>query len=93
MQTGDQLRAARALLRIGQGELAELAGVSAETVKRLERIEGDLSANVSTVNAIRDALVSEGIIFTPGNGAGPGIAVRRDPPPVVRAPLSRRGKA
>ena len=34
--TREQLRAARAMLKIEQSELAELSGVSVETIKRLE---------------------------------------------------------
>lgn len=37
MITADQLRAARALLRLDQAELARRAGVSPATLRRVER--------------------------------------------------------
>jgi transcriptional regulator with XRE-family HTH domain len=49
MLTGEQLRAARAMLKVEQGELSELSGVSVETIKRLERMDGLLAANTKTL--------------------------------------------
>jgi transcriptional regulator with XRE-family HTH domain len=54
--TGEVLRAARAMARLDQAELAEAAGVSLETIKRLERIRGQINANVRTVSALIEAL-------------------------------------
>jgi transcriptional regulator with XRE-family HTH domain len=50
--TGGQIRAARALTRIDQADLALRAGTSLETIKRLERIAGEVNANASTLSAI-----------------------------------------
>lgn len=72
--TGEQVRAARAMARIEQVDLAERAGVSVDTIKRLERTAGPLSANVATVEAVQRALESAGIEFT--NGGQPGVRMR-----------------
>lgn len=70
------MRAARALLRIEQRELAEAAGVSLETVKRLEKQRGTVSANLSTVQAIRDAIRAAGVELIEANGGGPGVRLK-----------------
>lgn len=74
--TGEQIRAARALLRIEQRELAEAAGVSLETIKRLEKQRGTVAANLSTVQAIRDAIRAAGVDLIEKNGGGPGVRLR-----------------
>ena len=56
MITGEQLRAARAMLKMEQAELAELSGVSIDTIKRLERMDGPLNAPAMTCIASRSAL-------------------------------------
>ncbi|MDU6138645.1 helix-turn-helix transcriptional regulator, partial [Bradyrhizobium sp.] len=42
MLTSEQIRAARAMLRIEQRDLAEKSGVSLETIKRIERTPGPI---------------------------------------------------
>jgi DNA-binding XRE family transcriptional regulator len=75
--TSEQVRAARALKRMDQTTLAEMAGVSVETVKRLEKLDGPLlSANGKTMAAIQSALEGAGIIFIDSNGNGPGVRLR-----------------
>ena len=69
--TADQLRAARAMLRMDQSALAAASGVSVETIERLERMKGPLSETpVATVNAIHGALEKAGVEFTNGNQPG-----------------------
>jgi predicted transcriptional regulator len=75
--TGEQLRAARAMARIEQADLAQQAKVSVETIKRLERTMGPVSANVTTVDAILRALESAGVEFT--NGGQPGVRLKNRP--------------
>lgn len=73
--TSAQMRAARAMLDWSQAKLAEEAGVSVETIKRLERMQGALEATkVATLEAIRKCLVGAGIEFT--NGDEPGVKLR-----------------
>lgn len=63
MLTGEQIRAARAFARIEQAELARRAGLSLETIKRLERIRGPVDANVRTLASIAAAFETAGIVF------------------------------
>lgn len=92
MLTGEQIRAGRAMLKVEQAELAELADVSVETIKRLERMDGPLSANSMTLASIERALVREGVVFIPENGGLAGVRLRRDPPANIRT-RKRRGEA
>lgn len=63
------------MLRMEQSELAAAAGVSVETVKRLEAQDGPLlTGRAATINAIEKALVKAGIDFT--NGDEPGVKLR-----------------
>ncbi len=61
MLTGEQLRAARAMLRWEQAQLAEKAGVSTDTIKRLEKVDGPLKAQDETLTAIRRTLELAGL--------------------------------
>ncbi len=75
--TGEQLRGARAMVRIDQAELAASAGCCAETIKRLERTSGQVSANVNTLSAIVRALERVGIAFVAESDGVVGIRFRR----------------
>ena len=68
--TSELIRAARALLRWEQRDLAQASGVSLPTIKRLEVTPGVLAAHSSTVTALRTALEAAGIEFTNGDGSG-----------------------
>lgn len=69
MLSSEQIRAARALLRMEQKALATLSGVSVETIKRLEKLDGPLlSATGTTLQAIQTALEAAGIEFFSGTG-------------------------
>jgi transcriptional regulator with XRE-family HTH domain len=76
--TGEQLRAARAMLRIEQVDLARLANVSVDTIKRLERTIGPVSANIVTIYAVMEVLGMAGVEFIAENGGGPGVRLRKD---------------
>ena len=72
--TGEQIRAARELIRWRQSNLAEQSGVSLETIKRLEAIRGEVSANTRTVDAIVRAFKYAGVKFLEkSNDAGVGV--------------------
>lgn len=77
MLTGEQIRAARALARLEQSELARSAQISVETVKRLERTAGPISANTGTEAAIRRAMGDAGVLFIDENGEGAGVRLRK----------------
>jgi transcriptional regulator with XRE-family HTH domain len=68
-----QLRIARAALRWGVRELAEKAGVTANTVTRIEL---GADAKQSTIDALQRTLEAAGIEFIPQNGGGPGVRLR-----------------
>src|SRR5215469_5869740 len=70
MLTSEQIRAARAMLRIDQRDLAERSGISLETIKRIERTPGVVSSYTSTMAAIQRALEAAGVEFTDGDRPG-----------------------
>ena len=74
--TSEQIRAARALLRWEQKDLAEASLVSIPTIKRLEAKPGSVSAHATTVAALRRALEEAGIEFIAENGGGAGVRLR-----------------
>ena len=63
MISNRQIRAARALLGWSQATLAEAAGVSVITIKRLEASEEPFSARYDTVMKVRTAVEKAGIEF------------------------------
>jgi predicted transcriptional regulator len=71
------IRAARALLRWEQRDLASASSVSLPTIKRLESRPGIMVAHLSTVAALRKALEAAGIEFIDENGGGPGVRLRK----------------
>lgn len=72
--TAVQTKMARAATGFGVRELAERAGVSPNTVARLERGE-DLKD--TTLAAIRFALETAGVEFIPENGGGAGVRLKK----------------
>ncbi len=66
MMTSDQVRAARALLHIEQGELAQTAAVSIVTIRRLEAPGSSARVSPSTVAEVQRALEQAGAEFIPG---------------------------
>ena len=58
-----------------QERLAEAAGVSLPTIKRLEPGEGSLATKVETMEKLRRALEAAGVEFT--NGDQPGVRMKR----------------
>jgi transcriptional regulator with XRE-family HTH domain len=77
MLTSEQLRAARAMVRMEQTRLAERSGVSVETIKRLEARHGKLNAKSETVDRLRYALESEGVAFS-SDPDHPGVYLAAD---------------
>ena len=76
MLSSSQIRGARAILRLGQAELAKAADVSLETVKRIEAMEGELKIRLDTLTKIKTALERAGVEFIAENGGGAGIRLR-----------------
>lgn len=75
-----QARAARAILRLGVREVAELAKVTANTVSRLEQDEaGPRGPQPVTVDAIKRVYEERGIVFFDAGASpdgGPGVRLK-----------------
>jgi transcriptional regulator with XRE-family HTH domain len=72
----EQFRAARSLLGWSQLQLAERAGLSLPTVKRVELDSGTTVSNEARV-MLQRALESSGVAFIGENGGGPGVRLKR----------------
>jgi DNA-binding XRE family transcriptional regulator len=78
LTTGAQIRAARALLRMEQETLAEVANVSVQTVRRLEKRDGPIKdARIGTLQDLTAAFTARGITFTDGDRPGVAIELAR----------------
>jgi len=73
--TPGQSKAARALLELTQGDLADAANLGLSTVVDFEKKRRQVSA--AAVKAIRDALLARGVEFIDENGGGPGVRLRK----------------
>ena len=80
MMTAGQLRAARALLGMGQKVLAELSGVSLPTIQRMEASEGVVRGNVDSLTKVIEALRAAGVELigesVRSEGGGRGVRLR-----------------
>jgi transcriptional regulator with XRE-family HTH domain len=76
LMAGTQLRAARAMAGLDRQRLAEMAELTAQTVKRLEGMDR-LRATMTTVERLQRALEAAGVVFTDGDE--PGVKMRRSP--------------
>ena len=81
--TGEQIRAARAITRIGQAELAALTRLSLETIKRLEGIRGPVDANVRTIAAIIEAFGRKSVSLELDEDGRVGVCLASELAPVV----------
>ena len=77
MFSSDQIRGARAILRLSQADLAKAASVSLETIKRLEAMQGELKVRLDTLMRIKGALERAGVEFIPENGGGAGVRLAK----------------
>jgi transcriptional regulator with XRE-family HTH domain len=78
--TPEQIRAARALLRLEQDELARRAQVSVVTIRRLEAPDGLARVAPATVDDVRQALEQAGATFIVG-----GVQRRQRSPEEIKA--------
>jgi predicted transcriptional regulator len=72
-----QLKMARVALGLSVRQAAEIAKVSHETISRIEAGREDVKT--TTVEKVRAALESAGVIFVDENGEGPGVRLRKAP--------------
>jgi hypothetical protein len=73
--SSEQVRAARALIRWEQKDLAAASKISLPAIKKMETVPGRLAAQARTVEAIRSAFEAAGVEFT--NGGQPGVRLTR----------------
>lgn len=80
MLSPNQMRAARALLGWDQRRLADAAGVSLPTIRRMEASEGQVRGHVDTLVKVVDALEGAGVeLIAEGAaslGGGRGVRLR-----------------
>lgn len=76
MIVASQIRAARALLRWSARELAERAGVSLNTIQRMEAVEGVPASSARSLDAIQRVFEVAGVEFIPENGGGAGVRLK-----------------
>ncbi len=75
MVTAAQIRAARALLGWSGAQLAQAAGVSLQTIRRMESELGPGRSSAANVDAVRRALETAGVVFLDGDD-GPGVRLK-----------------
>lgn len=76
--TGNQMKAARALIGMDQKALADQAGVNVNTIRNMEACAaGRVKVRTDTLDAVVDALKAAGILFIEENGEGPGLRLRK----------------
>jgi transcriptional regulator with XRE-family HTH domain len=73
----EHIVAARGLLRWSRKDLAERAGISLPSLKRIEQKKGPVVAYKSTVDAIQKAFEDQGIEFF--NAGEPGVRLKAKP--------------
>ena len=61
MMSSGQLRAARALLGVDQRQLAGMAGLSVQTIQRMEASDGVIRGNVDSLMKLIAALDEAGV--------------------------------
>ena len=74
--TGEQIRAARAMLRMDQKQFAAMTHLTLGTVRRLERTPGPVTAAAGLLDAMRFELIDAGLYQGVG---GPGVRFKGEP--------------
>ena len=75
--TSEQIRAAKAIIRWSGEDLAQAAGVSLSSIRRIEAALGIPKAqNMKTVLAIKDALEAAGVEFIGSPDDRPGVRLK-----------------
>ena len=76
LTTGNQLKAARALVDMDQGTLAAKAGLSINTIGAMEKRRGEsLTSGYDTIRAIMNVLEAAGVEFL--NHGQPGVRLAK----------------
>jgi transcriptional regulator with XRE-family HTH domain len=75
LTTGNQLKAARALIAMEQAELAQRTGLSVNTIQNMERSASrPIAGRAANVHAVQAALEAAGLEFL--NGDRPGVRLK-----------------
>ena len=74
--SNNQIKAARALLRLSVNELASLSDVSSSTIRRLESQVDYNSPNQNTVTKLKTSLETQGIEFLGTPDKDPGVRLK-----------------
>ena len=79
--TSEQIRAARAIIRLTVADLSTKSGVGIATIKRMEAAPGMPSAHVKTLSQIQFTLEKMGVEFigTPEDGPGVRLVNKKNP--------------
>ena len=73
----EQLKAARALVRWSQEDLAKACGIGIATIRRLEAKPGELGGRHENVMRLRQTLERNGVVFLDDDGQiGCGVRLR-----------------
>lgn len=84
MISARQIKAARALLGLGQLELAKNANLGLATVRRIEAAVDEVTGTAQTMARIQHALEEAGASFIDQDGTnGPGVRLRNPLPKVL----------
>lgn len=73
--SGNQIRAARALLNWSQRELSKKSRVAFGTIQRMERFDGPIASRTETLGKVVAVLEKAGIEFL--NSESPGVRIRK----------------
>lgn len=77
--TGAQIRAGRALVDWTGAQLSKAAGVSLQTIRRMEGEVGTERSSVANILAVQRALEEAGVVFLDASevgATGPGVRLR-----------------
>ena len=84
--TAEQIRAAKAIIRWSGEDLAQAAGVSLSSIRRIEAVSGlPKSQNMRTVLAIKAALEAAGVQFIGTVDDRPGVRLTKSFLPATTA--------
>jgi hypothetical protein len=81
--TSEQIRAARALLRWEQRDLAAASKIPLPAIESMEAVRGPLAAQAGSIEAIIAAISAAGVDFIEENGGGAGVRLRKPQSPAI----------
>jgi transcriptional regulator with XRE-family HTH domain len=77
LSTGNQLKAARALVGVNQQTVAQQAGINVNTVRNMESAgAGQIPGLAASVQAVQRSLEAAGVVFLSDREGGPGVRLQ-----------------